>query len=113
MDPEGRLTDFEDFLEKMMSYPKSDHIADTLYIIEQFFGFIYTDKDGEISENEFAVFFQAYSIPEEWAQDFFNYLDTDKDGEISKEEFITAGINYFTLETEGNGSDYLWRPLVK
>jgi len=83
-----------------------------IYTYPRLFSIIDTDKDGIIGEKEFSVFYKAYGISEEIAKESFRHLDTDQDGKMSRDEFLKASSNFYSLETEGDPSQYLWGPLV-
>lgn len=72
------------------------------------------DKDGsgEISVQEFKLFFQCLNLTHDDAVIAFCHIDTNCDGKISFEEFITLGREFFITEDPTKPSKYFWGPLV-
>ncbi|OAD53770.1 Sarcoplasmic calcium-binding protein [Eufriesea mexicana] len=70
------------------------------------------DQSGEISVQEFKLFFQCLDLTHDDAIISFSHIDTNDDGKISFEEFITLGREFFITEDPTKPSKYFWGPLV-
>ena len=70
------------------------------------------DQSGEISVQEFKLFFQCLGLTHEDAVVAFSHIDSNDDGKISFEEFITLGREFFISEDPTKPSKYFWGPLV-
>ncbi|KAG8224656.1 hypothetical protein J437_LFUL005158 [Ladona fulva] len=69
------------------------------------------DKSGEISVEEFKLFFQCLGLDEEEAIKSFNAIDTNGDGFLSIKEFVKTGREFFLTEDESRPSKHFWGPL--
>ncbi|XP_076048114.1 sarcoplasmic calcium-binding protein isoform X2 [Oratosquilla oratoria] len=76
-----------------------------------FFMAVDTDGSGEISLDEFQVFFKCLGLPEESAEETFNMIDVNGDGKISRKEFVRTGREFFLSEDESLPSKIFWGPL--
>ncbi|XP_076232864.1 sarcoplasmic calcium-binding protein [Calliopsis andreniformis] len=70
------------------------------------------DQSGEISVEEFKLFFQCLGLTNDHAVVSFSHIDTNDDGKISVEEFITLGRDFFLTEDSTKPSKHFWGPLV-
>lgn len=70
------------------------------------------DKSGEISIEEFKLFFGCLGIDEVHAVAAFSLIDTNNDGKLSIKEFIKHGRDYFLTENESKVSKLFWGPLI-
>ncbi|XP_012253815.2 sarcoplasmic calcium-binding protein [Athalia rosae] len=70
------------------------------------------DKSGEISVQEFKLFFQCLGLTTEHAAITFSYIDTNEDGKISRKEFVSLGRDFFLTEDQTRPSKHFWGPLV-
>ncbi|CAK9810883.1 Sarcoplasmic calcium-binding protein [Anthophora quadrimaculata] len=70
------------------------------------------DQSGEISVQEFKLFFQCLNLTHDDAVISFSHIDTNNDGKISFEEFITLGREFLVTEDSTKPSKYFWGPLV-
>jgi Ca2+-binding EF-hand superfamily protein len=69
------------------------------------------DRSGEISLNEFKVFFKCLGLTDEDAAVAFAMIDVNGDGKLSKKEFVKLGRDYFLNEDEICPSRMFWGPL--
>ncbi|XP_031834319.1 sarcoplasmic calcium-binding protein [Nomia melanderi] len=70
------------------------------------------DQSGEISVEEFKLFFQCLDLTHDHAVVSFSHIDTNDDGKISIEEFISLGRDFFLTEDPARPSKHFWGPLV-
>ncbi|XP_003706299.1 sarcoplasmic calcium-binding protein [Megachile rotundata] len=70
------------------------------------------DQSGEISVEEFQLFFQCLGLTHDDAIISFSHIDTNDDGKINFEEFITLGREFLITEDPTKPSKYFWGPLV-
>ncbi|KOC60543.1 Sarcoplasmic calcium-binding protein [Habropoda laboriosa] len=70
------------------------------------------DQNGEISVQEFKLFFQCLDLTHDDAVISFSHIDTNDDGKISTEEFITLGREFFLTKDSTKPSKHFWGPLV-
>ncbi|CAL7947167.1 unnamed protein product [Xylocopa violacea] len=70
------------------------------------------DRSGEISVQEFQLFFKCLGLTHDDAVISFSHIDTNDDGKISFDEFITLGREFFLTEDPRKPSKYFWGPLV-
>jgi len=71
-----------------------------------------SNEDGQLDEAEFSVFFICRGSTVEMARFAFQNVDTDHDGKISEDQYISTGNDFFTLQTEGDPSQYMFGQLV-
>ncbi|XP_060532816.1 sarcoplasmic calcium-binding protein [Cylas formicarius] len=77
-----------------------------------FFKAVDKDKSGEITVEEFKLFFDVLGLKEVDAVLAFSAIDSNGDGKISSKEFVKHGREFFLTEDEENISKYFWGPLV-
>ncbi|KAF7282100.1 hypothetical protein GWI33_003217 [Rhynchophorus ferrugineus] len=70
------------------------------------------DRSGEISVEEFKLFFDVLGLEEQDAIVAFRAIDSNADGKINSKEFVKHGRDFFLSEDEENLSKYFWGPLV-
>ncbi|XP_047098004.1 sarcoplasmic calcium-binding protein [Schistocerca piceifrons] len=83
------------------------------HFLSHLFKAIDKDKSGDISVEEFKLFFQCLNLGPEKAIESFTAIDLNHDGHLSDEEFIRLGREYFITEDESKPSKYFWGPLIK
>ncbi|XP_025831244.1 sarcoplasmic calcium-binding protein [Agrilus planipennis] len=71
------------------------------------------DKSGEITVEEFKLFFSCLGLKEEDAIFSFRIIDTNGDGRINIKEFVNHGRRFFITEDEQCISKYFWGPLIE
>ncbi|CAG0915572.1 unnamed protein product [Notodromas monacha] len=77
-----------------------------------FFKAVDHDGSGEISVEEYKLFFKCLGLPEESAVKSFRAIDKNKDGLLSEKEFVKIGRDFFLSEDESRASKLFWGPLV-
>ncbi len=70
------------------------------------------DGSGEISVEEYKLFFKCLGMSEAAATASFTALDANGDGKLSLEEFVRLGRDFFISEDEQRPSKLFWGPLV-
>ncbi|XP_034945320.1 sarcoplasmic calcium-binding protein [Chelonus insularis] len=70
------------------------------------------DGDGEISVEEFKLFFRCLDIDNDHAVVSFTFIDVNEDGKITKDEFISLGRDFFLTEDHTRPSKHFWGPLA-
>lgn len=76
------------------------------------FNAIDRDGSGEISIEEFKMFYSCLGLSDQAAEDSFAAIDFNGDGKLSKKEFVKLGRDFFTSEDENRPSKLFWGPLV-
>ncbi|KAK0179679.1 hypothetical protein PV327_005410 [Microctonus hyperodae] len=69
------------------------------------------DGDGEISVEEFKLFFKCLDINNDHAVISFTFIDVNEDGKITQDEFVTLGRDFFLSEDHTRPSKHFWGPL--
>ncbi|KAG5891447.1 hypothetical protein JTB14_019925 [Gonioctena quinquepunctata] len=70
------------------------------------------DRSGEITVEEFKLFFDVLGLKEQDAILAFRAIDSNGNGKITKKEFVKHGRDFFLTEDEDRISKYFWGPLV-
>lgn len=70
------------------------------------------DHSGEISVDEYKLFFECLGLNETDAVLAFRAIDTNADGKINIKEFTKHGRDFFLTEDPMRISKYFWGPLV-
>jgi Ca2+-binding EF-hand superfamily protein len=70
------------------------------------------DNSGEISVQEYQLFFKCLGLNEEAARIAFNAIDSNENGKINIKEFIQHGREFFFTEDEERISKHFWGPLA-
>lgn len=85
--------------------------------VHKFLPFLFqaVDKDssGEISIDEFKLFFQCLGLTDHDAVVSFRAIDENGDGKLSIKEFVKLGRDFFFTENPKRVSRNFWGPLVK
>lgn len=76
-----------------------------------FFKAVDTDGSGEISVEEFQMFYSGLGLSEEDAAVSFAAIDKNGDGKLSMKEFIKLGREFFLSEDDTRPSKLFWGPL--
>ncbi|KAG8042604.1 hypothetical protein G9C98_005238 [Cotesia typhae] len=70
------------------------------------------DGDGEISVEEYKLFFKCLDIDNDHAVISFAHIDQNEDGKITETEFMRLGREFFLTEDHTKPSKHFWGPLV-
>jgi Ca2+-binding EF-hand superfamily protein len=70
------------------------------------------DHSGEISIQEFKLFFECLGLTDRDAEIAFRAIDKNGDGMISIKEFVKLGREFFLTENPKRVSKNFWGPLV-
>ena len=101
------------FVETMKKQINDPHLKDTLAgPLPLFFSAVDANDDGQIQEDEYALFFQILGLDPSMGPASFRAIDTNNDGNLSKDEFITAGVDFFTSQDESSPNKLFWGPLL-
>ncbi|CAH1801128.1 unnamed protein product [Owenia fusiformis] len=79
------------------------------YISASIYQLIDTDRDKELSVDEFSEFFILFGIPEEFSLNAFESIDKNDSGDIDKEEFMKAFRDFWVGQKPGCGTFFLGR----
>ena len=77
-----------------------------------FFDAVDTNQDGQISCDEYVMFFRCMGIDESLAEESFKAIDTNHDNNLSLDEFVDAGMQFFLKDESTPASNLFWGPLV-
>ncbi|KAK4325040.1 hypothetical protein Pmani_004351 [Petrolisthes manimaculis] len=77
-----------------------------------FFMAVDRDGSGEISIEEFKMFYACLGLSEEAAAESFAAIDKNSDGRLSMKEFVKLGREFFLSEDETRPSKLFWGPLA-
>lgn len=96
------------------------HILNDKYLVKKIQGFlpylfkaVDKDRSGEISIQEYKLFFDCLGLKESDAELAFRAIDANSDGKITIKEFIKHGKDYYLTEDEERISKYFWGPLIE
>lgn len=70
------------------------------------------DHSGEISIEEFKLFFNCLGLTDRDAAMSFAAIDKNNDGMLSIKEFVKLGRDFFLTENPKRVSKHFWGPLV-
>ncbi|XP_064087725.1 sarcoplasmic calcium-binding protein-like [Macrobrachium nipponense] len=76
-----------------------------------FFKAVDRDGSGEISLEEFKMFYSCLGLTEQDAEESFAAIDLNSDGKLSRKEFVKLGRDFFLSEDEARPSKLFWGPL--
>jgi len=103
---------FDDYMTKLKKAGKERLRQGSSVFFQNYFTAMDTDQDGMISSEDFLAFSKLFGVSEINSKESFNHIDVDQDGKISMQEFIEAGKNFYSLEMEGDPSQFLYGPLA-
>ncbi|XP_068217633.1 sarcoplasmic calcium-binding protein [Palaemon carinicauda] len=104
----------EQFLSQM------EHVVNTKDLrkrvaspLPYFFKAVDRDGSGEISLEEFKMFYSCLGLSDKDAEESFAAIDLNSDGKLSRKEFVKLGRDFFLTEDETRPSKLFWGPLFK
>ncbi|XP_014214343.1 sarcoplasmic calcium-binding protein [Copidosoma floridanum] len=107
------LVDVEKYLEAMHHVLEDKSLRRKVHnFLPYLFKAVDKDKSGEISVQEFKLFFQCLGLHNDDAVVSFTYIDTNEDGKISLKEFVKLGRDFFLTQNLSKPSKHFWGPLV-
>ncbi|MBK8904036.1 MAG: EF-hand domain-containing protein [Anaerolineaceae bacterium] len=68
------------------------------------------DSDGQISRDEYKLFFKAWGIDTALAEAAFSRMDFNADGRLSREVFLQYGSNFYINDEPDVVGNYLFGP---
>jgi len=105
--PEGLVTN----LRHVINTPDLRKKAGT-NALRQMFNAVDHDHSGEISVEEYKLFYRCLGLSNENAIESFAVIDNNGDGILSCEEFVALGRMFFLTEDETHPSRLFWGPLM-
>lgn len=103
----------EQFLANMENVINNKHLRKKVAKpLPYFFQAVDNDGSGEISVDEFKLYFKCLGLSDEAAMASFSAIDINSDGRLSKKEFVKLGREFFLSEDEGHPSKLFFGPLV-
>ncbi|KAJ8680843.1 hypothetical protein QAD02_016630 [Eretmocerus hayati] len=107
------LVDVEKYLAEMHHVLEDKSLRRKVHHFLPFlFKAVDKDNSGEISVQEFKLFFKCLGLDNDHAVVSFTYIDTNEDGKISLKEFVKLGRDFFLTEDHAKPSKHFWGPLV-
>ena len=80
------------------------------YLFEAIFDTIDLDGDGEITHEEYKLFFKAWGIEPALAEAAFSRMDFNEDGRLSRSTFLQYGSNFYINDEPDIVGNYLFGP---
>ncbi|EEB20251.1 Sarcoplasmic calcium-binding protein, putative [Pediculus humanus corporis] len=112
VDPYNVVTT-EQFLEDMHHILNDKDLRKKIHsFLPFFFKAVDQDHDGEITIDEYKIFFQCLGLSEADAICSFRSIDVNNDGKLSVKEFVDLGREYLLSEDSRTPSKFFWGPLV-
>ncbi|KRT85668.1 HLH domain-containing protein [Oryctes borbonicus] len=107
------LVTVEQYLEDMLHVVNDKDRAKKVHsFLPYLFEAIDKDKTGEITIEQYKLFYECLGLTDEDAVFSFRVMDADADGTINMKEFVHHGREFFLCEDESMISKYFWGPLV-
>ncbi|XP_012281251.1 sarcoplasmic calcium-binding protein isoform X2 [Orussus abietinus] len=107
------LIGVEQYLEEMHHVLNDESLKRKCHhFLPYLFKAVDKDQSGEISVEEFKLFFECLGLSNDHAVVSFSYIDTNEDGKISLKEFVKLGRDFFLTEDHTKPSKHFWGPLI-
>jgi Ca2+-binding EF-hand superfamily protein len=107
------LVTIEQYLNEMYHVMTSKDLKKKVHrFLPYLFQAVDKDKSGEISIDEFKLFFECVGLTERDAIQSFAAIDMNNDGVLSIKEFVKFGKDYFLTENPKRVSKHFWGPLA-
>ncbi|XP_011506214.1 PREDICTED: sarcoplasmic calcium-binding protein [Ceratosolen solmsi marchali] len=107
------LVDVEKYLREMHHVLEDKSLREKVHsFLPYLFKAVDKDKSGEISVQEFKLFFKCLGLDNDHAVISFTFIDTNEDGKISLKEFVKLGRDFFLTQDHSRPSKHFWGPLV-
>ncbi|KAI4454449.1 reticulocalbin [Holotrichia oblita] len=108
------LVTVEQYLEDMLHVVNDKERSKKVHaFLPYLFEALDKDQTGEVTLEEYKLFFECLGLSDEDAVFTFRVIDSNSDGKISKREFVHHGKEFFLSEDETKISRYFWGPLVQ
>ncbi|NP_001153404.1 sarcoplasmic calcium-binding protein [Nasonia vitripennis] len=107
------FVDVEKYLAEMHHVLEDESLRRKVHhFLPYLFKAVDKDNSGEISVEEFKLFFKCLGLGNDDAVVSFTYIDTNEDGKISLKEFVKLGRDFFLTQDHHRPSKHFWGPLV-
>ncbi|XP_058799079.1 sarcoplasmic calcium-binding protein [Phymastichus coffea] len=107
------LIDVEKYLTEMHHVLEDKSLRKKVHSFLPFlFKAVDKDNSGEISVEEFKLFFKCLGMENDDAVVTFTYIDINEDGKLSMKEFVKLGRDFFLTDDQTKPSKHFWGPLV-
>lgn len=80
------------------------------YLFEAIFDTIDLDGDGQITRDEYKLFFEAWGLDPALADDAYTQMDFNEDDRISRSIFLQFGSNFYINDEPDVVGNYLFGP---
>jgi Ca2+-binding EF-hand superfamily protein len=80
------------------------------YLFEAIFDTIDLDGDGQITPEEYRLFFEAWGVDTALADAAFTQMDFNADGRLARSTFLQYGSNFYINDEPDVPGNYLFGP---
>ncbi|XP_033229154.1 sarcoplasmic calcium-binding protein isoform X2 [Belonocnema kinseyi] len=103
----------EQYLEKMIHVLEDPALKRKCHnFLPYLFKAVDRDNSGEITVQEFQLFFECLGLTHDHSVIAFSHIDQNDDGKISLKEFVKLGREFFVSHDQTKPSKHFWGPLI-